>query len=60
VFLDPEGVGQLSTLAHADRLREGLARDVFPRRGGGPPGVPGPMQLGPGDVPVRDVVVTLR
>jgi hypothetical protein len=42
------------------QLREALARDIFPGEAVALQVCRGPMSFGPGDVPVRDVVVTLR
>jgi hypothetical protein len=42
------------------RLRDELARVVFPGEAVALQGCRGPMAFGPGDVPVRDVVLTLR
>jgi hypothetical protein len=42
------------------RLRGGLAQVVFPGEAVALQVCRGPMVFGPGDVPVRDVVVTLR
>jgi hypothetical protein len=60
LFLDPAEIRELATMTQADRLRDELARSVFPGEALALQVCRGPMSYGPGDVPVRDVVVTLR
>jgi len=50
LLLSPDEVLASTTMGQAGRLRDELALQVCQ----------GPMRLGQGDVPVRDVVVTLR
>ena len=60
LLLDPEEAGDPATALQCGRLREELAREVFPGETVSLQVCRGPMTFGPGDVPVSDVVVTLR
>jgi hypothetical protein len=60
LLLDPEEVGEPAAVMQAARLREELARVAFPGEPVALQVCRGPFRFGPGDVPVRDVVVTLR
>jgi hypothetical protein len=60
LLLDPDEAEGPGTALRCGPLREELAREVFP---GEPVALQicrGPMVFGPGDVPARDVVQTLR
>jgi hypothetical protein len=58
--LDPDEVRASATMMPCARLRAELARDVSPGEAVALQVCRGPMAYGPGDVPVRDVVGTLR
>jgi hypothetical protein len=60
LFLDPEEANDPATAMQSARLRAELARDVFPGEPVALQVCRGPKRFGPGDVPVRDAVVTLR
>jgi hypothetical protein len=60
LFLDPGDVNDPANVTQAGRLRDELARVVFPGEAVALQVCRGPMAFGPGDVPVRGVVVTLR
>jgi hypothetical protein len=60
LLLDLDEVLASATMVQAGRLREELARDVFPGEALALHVCRGPMSYGPGDVPFRDVVITQR
>jgi hypothetical protein len=60
LLLDPDEAGDPTPAMQCGRLREELARAVFPGEAVALQVCRGPMAFVPADVPVRDVVATLH